>query len=59
MAIGVRGVNAAAPIPAWSNSTTRISSVAYAVDEMASEANAGRAMNLRSRWCCSSALESG
>ena len=49
MAIGMRYLNAAAPMPACSSRTTRISSVAYAVDEIASEAKIGRAISLRSR----------
>ena len=49
MASGTRRPHAAAPTPAWISSTTRISSVAYAVDEMASEANTGRATRLPSR----------
>ena len=43
-ASGTSLLQAAAPMPAWMRRTTRISSVAYAVDEMASEANTGRAM---------------
>ena len=49
MASGTNWFHAAAPMPAWMSSTTRISSVAYAVEEMASDANTGRATRLRSR----------
>ena len=40
--------------PASGNITKRISSVAYAVDEIASEANTASPTFLVSRWCCSS-----
>src|SRR4051794_41570116 len=53
MAIGIR--TSSACIPPAGTSTTRISSVAYAVDEMASEANTANAMSLMSRCWCSSA----
>ena len=46
-------------MPAWSDSTSRISSVAYAVDEIASEAKIGSATRLRSRWWCSSDVAIG
>ena len=50
IAIGTSRSKAAAPIPAWSSNTTRISSVAYAVDEIASDANTGRAIFFDNRW---------
>src|SRR3954466_10846968 len=53
MAIGIR--TSSACIPPAGTSTTRISSVAYAVDELASEANTANAMSLMSRCWCSSA----
>ena len=43
------GPNAPLPISACNNSTTRISSVAYAVEEIASEAKTGSAIFLLSR----------
>ena len=55
MAMGTRYCHASDPMWAWMSSTTRISSVAYAVEEMASEANTGRAMIFRRRWWRSSA----
>ena len=58
-AIGRRGRKAIAPAPAPSSSTATISSVAYAVDEIASDAKTGSAIFLLKRWCCSSALEIG
>jgi hypothetical protein len=39
--------------------TIRISSVAYAVDDSASDANTGRAMSLGSRWCSCSVVAMG
>ena len=59
IASGTSRSHAAAPIPAWMSSTTRISSVAYAVDEMASDANTGRAIRFRSRWWPSSEVAIG
>ena len=59
MAIGTSLLKAATPMPAWATSTSRISSVAYAVDEMASEAKIGSATRLRSRWCPSSDVAIG
>ena len=59
MAIGTSLSNAARPMPACATSTSTISSVAYAVDEIASEAKIGRATRLRSRWWPSSALAIG
>ena len=58
-AIGTIGRNAAIPTPACMTTTTRISSVAYAVEEIASDAKTGRAMSLRSLWWPSSADEMG
>src|SRR5262245_1813384 len=54
-AIGTRYCHALAPMPAWMRRTTRMASIAYAVDEMASDAKTGRATILRRRWWCSSA----
>ena len=59
MAIGTSGLNAEPPIKACESNTTRISSVAYAVDDNASDAKTGNAISLRSRWCCASVLEIG
>src|SRR5215211_1224715 len=50
--IGTRSSNAASPPAAMS--TRRISSVAYAVEEMASDAKTAKAMTLIRRWWCSS-----
>ncbi len=49
MAMGTRASKACGPTPAWRSRTMRISSVAYAVDDIASDAKIGRAMSLRSR----------
>jgi hypothetical protein len=46
-------------MPAWAVRTRTISSVAYAVEEIASEANTGRATILRRRWWCSSEVGIG
>lgn len=59
IAIGTNGRNAAAPALAPIKVTTRISSVAYAVDEIASDANTGNAIFFERRWCASSSLEMG
>ena len=59
MAIGTSLSKAATPTPAWSVSTRTISSVAYAVDEMASDAKIGSATRLRSRWWPSSDVAIG
>jgi hypothetical protein len=59
IAIGTNGRNAAAPAPAPIKVTTRISSVAYAVDEIASDANTGNAIFFERRWWASSSLEMG
>ena len=46
-------------MPALPNRTMRISSVAYAVDDTASEAKIGRATFLESLWWPSSAVAMG
>ena len=51
--------NAATPMPACSVRTSTTSSVAYAVDEMASDAKIGSATRLRSRWWPSSDVAMG
>ena len=56
MATGIERESAAVPARA---SMMRISSVAYAVEEMASEENTGKAIFLGSRWACSSAVATG
>ncbi|KRO56463.1 MAG: hypothetical protein ABR77_06615 [Acidimicrobiia bacterium BACL6 MAG-120322-bin79] len=56
---GTRLLYAATPAPASDKNTIRISSVAYAVDEMASLANTGSAIFLGKRWFASSADEIG
>ena len=45
--------------PAAGIRTMRISWLAYAVDEIASEANTASAVGIPSRWCCSSSLANG
>ena len=50
MAMGVMGPHAFEPTLACSSSTTRISSVAYAVEEMAALAKTGSAIFVLSRW---------
>ena len=45
--------------PAAGIRTMRISWLAYAVDEMASDANTASAVGMPSRWCCSSSLAKG
>ena len=59
IAIGTSSWKASAPMPALPNSTMRISSVAYAVDDTASEAKIGRATFLESFWWPSSAVAIG
>ena len=56
---GTRLLYAATPAPASDKKTIRISSVAYAVDEIASLANTGRAIFFGRRWWASSADEIG
>ena len=46
-------------MPACAVRTSTISSVAYAVDEIASDANTGSATILRRRWWCSSDVAIG
>ena len=46
-------------MPAWTVSTRMTSSVAYAVDEMASDAKIGRAIRFLRRWCPSSDVAIG
>ena len=55
-AMGMATCVAAAPA---STSTSRISSVAYAVDEMASDEKTASATFFESRSCCSSAVAMG
>ena len=45
--------------PATGIRTIRISWLAYAVDEIASEAKTASAVGIPRRWCCSSSLASG
>ena len=55
--MGVSSSSAASPITG--TRMNRISSVAYAVEEIASDANTGKPMRLRSRVCPSSDVASG
>ena len=59
IAIGTSSWKASAPMPALPNRTMRISSVAYAVDDTASEAKIGRATFFESFWWPSSAVAIG
>src|ERR671912_1029401 len=59
MAMGTSLSNAASPTPAWRARTNTTSSVAYAVEEIASDAKIGRATRLRSRWWPSSDVAMG
>ena len=57
--IGMRVLSPSARLDVPSAVTKRISSVAYAVDEIASDEKTASAIVLPMRWCSCSALESG
>ncbi len=55
--IGIRTLSPSARLDAPTAVTNRISSVAYAVDEMASDEKTASAISLGIRWCSWSAME--
>src|SRR3954467_10105380 len=59
IAIGTSLESPSARLDVPSAVTKRISSVAYAVEEMASDENTASAMTLGMRWCSCSAVASG
>ena len=59
MPIGMSVLRPSARLDPPTATTKRISSVAYAVDEIASDENTARAMVFEMRWCSISVVASG